>query len=99
MFRASSRGDTSVPQARSAAAHCGNSPAKHASIMAREERKTRALYPTSDIRAIEQHYLSGPSPQPLMERAGLACAELARELLGDQGTSVLVFAGPGNNGG
>jgi hydroxyethylthiazole kinase-like uncharacterized protein yjeF len=34
-----------------------------------------------------------------MERAGLATAELARELLGDTGTSALVFAGPGNNGG
>jgi hydroxyethylthiazole kinase-like uncharacterized protein yjeF len=33
-----------------------------------------------------------------MERAGLAAAELARELLVDGG-SVLVIAGPGNNGG
>ncbi|MGH8662759.1 MAG: NAD(P)H-hydrate epimerase, partial [Burkholderiales bacterium] len=34
-----------------------------------------------------------------MERAGRATAELARDLMGDQGASVLVFAGPGNNGG
>ena len=34
-----------------------------------------------------------------MEKAGLAAAELARQLLGDHGTAVLVLAGPGNNGG
>lgn len=33
-----------------------------------------------------------------MERAGLASAEIARELVGD-GSAVLVLAGPGNNGG
>lgn len=58
-----------------------------------------ALYLTRDIRAIENHAFSQPQPPDLMERAGLACAELARELIGDQGSSVLVFAGPGNNGG
>jgi hydroxyethylthiazole kinase-like uncharacterized protein yjeF len=36
---------------------------------------------------------------PLMERAGLAAAALARRLLGDHGRRVLVLAGPGNNGG
>jgi hydroxyethylthiazole kinase-like uncharacterized protein yjeF len=34
-----------------------------------------------------------------MERAGLAVAEFARDLLGDRGTHVLLLAGPGNNGG
>ncbi len=40
-----------------------------------------------------------PDPPELMERAGLATAELARDLHPDQARSVLVFAGPGNNGG
>ena len=35
----------------------------------------------------------------LMERAGLAAAELARELIADSRKPVLVLAGPGNNGG
>jgi len=35
----------------------------------------------------------------LMERAGEAAAELARSLCGDTAKSVLVVAGPGNNGG
>jgi hydroxyethylthiazole kinase-like uncharacterized protein yjeF len=34
-----------------------------------------------------------------MQLAGLAAAEYARELLGEYGRSVLVLAGPGNNGG
>jgi hydroxyethylthiazole kinase-like uncharacterized protein yjeF len=53
------------------------------------------LYTTADIRTIEQS--AGTSG--LMEKAGLAAATLARELLGNDGTSVLVVAGPGNNGG
>jgi NAD(P)H-hydrate repair Nnr-like enzyme with NAD(P)H-hydrate epimerase domain len=57
------------------------------------------LYSSREIRAVEQHYLAPPHSAPLMERAGLATAEAARELLGDQGTDILVLAGPGNNGG
>ena len=58
-----------------------------------------ALYRTSEIRAIEQHAFAQPSPPDLMARAGLAAAELARELISDHTGRVLVFAGPGNNGG
>jgi hydroxyethylthiazole kinase-like uncharacterized protein yjeF len=57
------------------------------------------LYSSREIRAVEQHYLAPPHSAPLMERAGLATAEAARELLGDKGTDILVLAGPGNNGG
>ncbi|HMK14960.1 MAG TPA: NAD(P)H-hydrate dehydratase [Burkholderiales bacterium] len=54
------------------------------------------VYLTRDIRKIESKFLPA---QRLMEAAGLAAAELARELLGEGGTSVLILAGPGNNGG
>jgi len=53
------------------------------------------LYRTADIRRIESRH----AHLPLMERAGLATAELARALAADSGKPVLIFAGPGNNGG
>ncbi len=52
-----------------------------------------------EIRDIEQTVLSQPAPPPLMARAGVAVAELARILLGDRGKRVLLLAGPGNNAG
>lgn len=59
------------------------------------------LCTVADVRLIEQAGLS--QGMPLMERAGLAAAELAVELLGKVrhggGRRVLVIAGPGNNGG
>jgi hydroxyethylthiazole kinase-like uncharacterized protein yjeF len=54
------------------------------------------IYGTAGIREIERAL---PAAVPgLMERAGFAAAELARELIGDGG-AILVLAGPGNNGG
>jgi len=57
------------------------------------------LYRPDEMRALEaQAFAQSPDP-PLMARAGLAAAEVARELLGETGRSVLILAGPGNNGG
>jgi ADP-dependent NAD(P)H-hydrate dehydratase / NAD(P)H-hydrate epimerase len=52
-----------------------------------------------DVRAIEALVAAQADPPNLMERAGLAAAELARDLLLGGKRSVLVLAGPGNNGG
>ena len=53
------------------------------------------LYLTADLRRIEARHRN----EPLMERAGLAAATFARALASDSGKPVLIFAGPGNNGG
>jgi len=55
------------------------------------------IYFSHEIRLLEQQVLEA-GVADLMERAGLAAAKLARELLAGK-TSVLVIAGPGNNGG
>ena len=55
------------------------------------------IYFSHEIRQLEQIALNN-GVTDLMERAGLAAAELARELLAGK-ASVLVIAGPGNNGG
>jgi len=57
------------------------------------------VYLTEGIRALERIAAARPGAAPLMQLAGLAAAEYARELLGEYGRSVLVLAGPGNNGG
>ena len=53
------------------------------------------IFRVADLRAIEAAH----GEAPLMERAGLAAAARARELLDDRLPRVLVLAGPGNNGG
>jgi hydroxyethylthiazole kinase-like uncharacterized protein yjeF len=57
----------------------------------------RPLLRTADLRALEARHAA--ATPPLMERAGRAAAALARKLLKDSRAPVLVFAGPGNNGG
>src|SRR5512134_1284615 len=57
------------------------------------------IYRTADVRAIEAAAAAAPSSPQLMERAGLAAAEIARDICGGTGKPVLVLAGPGNNGG
>lgn len=56
------------------------------------------IYGTAGIREIERAARTPEHGPGLMERAGRASAELARELAGDGG-AILVLAGPGNNGG
>src|SRR5687767_5757164 len=58
-----------------------------------------SLYRTYALRRVEAAaQAQNPSPS-LMERAGLATAGHARRVMGERGRSVLVIAGPGNNGG
>jgi len=52
------------------------------------------VYRTGEIRTVEKKAGDG-----LMERAGLAAAQIARDLNVGHGHGVLVVAGPGNNGG
>lgn len=62
---------------------------------------THPLYSAASIHDIEQAALRSLPPLTLMRRAGQATASLALELLANSGNaqSVLVLAGPGNNGG
>lgn len=65
-----------------------------------KQSKCGAIYSTAEIREIEQLAYDLPDAPPLMEAAGLAAAEVARDrLLTRGGNKVLVLAGPGNNGG
>jgi hydroxyethylthiazole kinase-like uncharacterized protein yjeF len=56
------------------------------------------VYTSDEIRAIERQAAESATP-PLMERAGLAVARLAQELVLEKQKRILVVAGPGNNGG
>ena len=55
------------------------------------------LYSVAEIRAIERHAAAALPPGALMQLAGQAAAAAALEMAG--GRSILVLAGPGNNGG
>jgi hydroxyethylthiazole kinase-like uncharacterized protein yjeF len=57
------------------------------------------VFRTEEIRRIEALAASQSDPPPLMARAGLAAAELARDLAEGNGKRIVVLAGPGNNGG
>ena len=63
-----------------------------------ETRAFVPVYRTAEIRELETKALAGLQPPGLMERAGLAAAEIARNVTASGGR-VLIFAGPGNNGG
>src|SRR6266478_5161898 len=54
-----------------------------------------AILRAAELRAAETRAAGAP----LMERAGLAAAEIARSMLAFHSARVLVLAGPGNNGG
>src|SRR5262245_41624665 len=57
-----------------------------------------AVLTHDELRAIETRAAREPGPT-LMEKAGLAAADCARRIARDTGGSILVVAGPGNNGG
>ena len=63
------------------------------------KESSQPVYLSADIRALERSAAERAGAMPLMQLAGLAAAEYARELLGEYGRNVLVLAGPGNNGG
>lgn len=57
------------------------------------------LFKAADIRVSEQTWARAHPHDPLMEKAGIAAAELAGSLASESGEPVLILAGPGNNGG
>jgi hydroxyethylthiazole kinase-like uncharacterized protein yjeF len=59
-----------------------------------------AVFLTSEIREIERQAAMLPNPPGLMEKAGLAAAQITRDqVLKHPHRRVLILAGPGNNGG
>ncbi len=64
------------------------------------ELMSEPVYTTAEIRTIEQLALSQTKPGYLMEKAGLAAAQIIRDqVLKGPHRSILILAGPGNNGG
>ena len=62
--------------------------------------KNTPIYLANEIRKLEKLATSASVPINLMEKAGLAAAEVVRDkLLTSEKNKVLVLAGPGNNGG
>ena len=62
--------------------------------------KNTPIYLANEIRKLEKLATSTSVPINLMEKAGLAAAEVVRDkLLTSEKNKVLVLAGPGNNGG
>src|SRR5881227_1171544 len=57
--------------------------------------RVNAILRAAELRVIEAR----ASGEPLMERAGLAAAGIARDMVSSGSARVLVLAGPGNNGG
>ena len=57
------------------------------------------LFTAAAMREIDRQWAARHPAASLMERAGTAAAELAGMLASESGASVLVLAGPGNNGG
>lgn len=73
--------------------------------MGNQNDRFGCVYSVAEIRAIETGALSmqldqaNPGTKSLMQKAGLAAANLAIELVGNLPAKILVLAGPGNNGG
>ncbi len=60
----------------------------------------KPVFLTAEIREIERLAVGAPDSSNMMERAGLAAAQITRDrLLTNNKHNVLVLAGPGNNGG
>jgi hydroxyethylthiazole kinase-like uncharacterized protein yjeF len=53
------------------------------------------VYRVEELRSVEARHAGAP----LMERAGAAAADVAQAMVADRAGSVVVLAGPGNNGG
>ncbi|HET7261536.1 MAG TPA: NAD(P)H-hydrate dehydratase [Casimicrobiaceae bacterium] len=58
-------------------------------------RKDRAILTLEALRTLERRHAA----LPLMERAGLAAADVASDMIGQPHARVVILAGPGNNGG